>query len=117
MTRLAVKAELYVGLLQLLCDGIGTSHRPGVRQLIAEVIEYAQVVRGMVLAAEARAELTESGVMWPSAVVLTAGRAYTLSKYPHIVHLVQELAGQGPILRWAENDLDHPVRGRRGIRP
>ena len=113
LTRIAVKAELYVGLLQLICDGIGTVHRPGVRQLIAEVIEYANVVRGMVLAGEERAELTESGVMWPDPVMITAGRSYALGKYPHIVHLVKELAGQGPILRWSDKDLDHPVLGPR----
>ena len=31
LTRLCVKAEMFVGLLQLITDGIGTSHREGVR--------------------------------------------------------------------------------------
>jgi 4-hydroxyphenylacetate 3-monooxygenase len=113
LTRLAVKAELFVGLVQLVCDGIGISHRPGVRQLIAEVIEYAQVVRGMVLASEEAASQTESGVMWPDRHIVTAGRSYALSGYPHIVHIVQELCGQGPILRWSEKDLNHPDLGPR----
>jgi 4-hydroxyphenylacetate 3-monooxygenase len=113
LTKLAVKAELFVGLTQLICDGIGTSHRPGVRQLIAELIEYAQVLRGMVLASEANAELTESGVMWPDRKMITAGRTYALGLLPQMTHIVQELCGQGPILRWSEQDLDHPVIGPR----
>jgi 4-hydroxyphenylacetate 3-monooxygenase len=113
LTKLSVKADLFVGLVQLICDGIGTSHRPGVRQLIAEVIEHAQVLRGMVLASEDNAQLTDSGVMWPDWQLVTAGRSYALSKHPHIVHLVQELCGQGPILRWSEKDLDNPVIGPR----
>lgn len=113
LTKLTVKAELFVGLIQLICDGIGTSHRPGVRQLIAEIIEYAQVLRGMVLASEENAQPTESGVMWPDSKLITAGRSYALSMHPHIVHLIQELCGQGPILRWSEKDLNHPVIGPR----
>jgi 4-hydroxyphenylacetate 3-monooxygenase len=113
LTKLCVKAEMFVGLLQLIVDGIGTSHRPGVRQLVAEVIEYAQILRGMVLASEENASPTEAGVMWPDPLIITAGRSYALSKYPHIVHLLQELAGQGPILRWSEKDLDHPLLGPR----
>jgi 4-hydroxyphenylacetate 3-monooxygenase len=113
LTKLAVKADLFVGLVQLVCDGIGTSHRPGVRQLIAEVIEYAQILRGMVLASEENAQFTESGVMWPDWKLVTAGRSHALSMHPHIVHLVQELCGQGPILRWSQKDLDNPVIGPR----
>jgi 4-hydroxyphenylacetate 3-monooxygenase len=113
LARLAVKAELFVGLLQLLTDGIGTSHRPGVRQLVAEVIEYAQVLRGMVLAAEENASPTASGVMWPDARLITAGRGYALGLYPAMLHTLQDLAGQGPILRWSEADLDHELLGPR----
>jgi 4-hydroxyphenylacetate 3-monooxygenase len=111
LTRLCVKAELFVGLAQLVCDGIGTSHRPGVRQLIAELIEYAQILRGMVLASEESARLTASGVMWPDANTITAGRSYALSRYAQIVRILQDLAGQGPVLRWSERDLDHPELG------
>jgi 4-hydroxyphenylacetate 3-monooxygenase len=113
LTKLAVKAELFVGTVQLITDGIGISHRPGVRQLVSEVIEYAQVLRGMVLAAEENASLTESGVMWPDWRLVTAGRAYALGLYPTMVHIVQDLAGQGPILRWSEADLNHEILGPR----
>ena len=88
--------------------GIGTSHRDGVRQLVAEVMEYASVLRGMVLASEERATYTASGVLWPDKRMITAGRSYALGRYPHIVHIVKELAGQGPVLRWSEADFDNP---------
>jgi 4-hydroxyphenylacetate 3-monooxygenase len=113
LTRLSVKADLWVGLLHLITDGIGTAHRPGVRQLVAEVIEYASVLHGMVLAAEENAQVTESGVMWPDPLIVTAGRAYALGLYPIMIHRLQELAGQGPVLRWSEKDLRHPILGPR----
>ena len=67
----------------------------------------------MVRAAEEAAALTESGVMWPDAKLITAGRAYALGLYPQMVHLLQELAGQGPILRWSVKDFENPVLGPR----
>lgn len=113
LTRLSIKAELFAALAQLICDGIGTSHRPGVRQLIAEIVEYAQVLRGMVLASEEAAQPTASGVMWPDAKLITAGRSFALSRYAHVVRTLQDLAGQGPILRWSERDFEHPDIGPR----
>lgn len=113
LTKLCVKAELFVGVLQLVVDGIGTSHRPGVRQLVAEVIEYAQVLRAMLIASEAAAIATEGGALWPNPMIITAGRSYALGLYPTIIHRLQELAGQGPILRWSREDFDHPVLGPR----
>lgn len=111
LTRLAVKAELFVAVAQLVCEAIGTSHRPGVRQLIAELIEYAQLLRGMVLASEEAAAPTPSGVMWPNANVVTAGRSFALSRYAQIVRIMQDLAGQGPVLRWSQRDLDQSELG------
>ena len=35
LTRMGVKAELFVGLLDLITEGIGTAHRDGVVQLVA----------------------------------------------------------------------------------
>ena len=113
LTKLCVKAELFVGLIDLITEGIGIAHRPGVRQLVAEVIEYAQVLRGMVIAAESNAYMTESGVWWPDEKLITAGRTYALGLYPHMLHRLTELGGQGPILRWSEKDLNHPVIGPR----
>lgn len=113
LIKLSVKADLFAGLLQLITQGIGTGHRPGVRQLVAEVVEYASILKGMVLAAEAKAELTKSGVMWPDPRIITAGRCYAIGLYPMMIHRLQELGGQGPILRWSEKDLTHPVLGPR----
>jgi 4-hydroxyphenylacetate 3-monooxygenase len=113
MTRLCVKAEMFVGLLQTIVDAIGTGHRPGVRNLVAEVIQYAEVLRGMVIAAEANAKYNEDGVLFPDVMKTTAGRAYAVELYPMIIHRLQELAGQGPVLRWSEKTMNHPQLGPR----
>jgi 4-hydroxyphenylacetate 3-monooxygenase len=113
LTRLCVKAEMFAGLLQIIVDSIGTSHRPGVRAIVAEVIGYAEVLRGMVVAAEAGAEYNQDGVLFPDVMKTTAGRAYAVQEYPAIIHRLQELAGQGPILRWTEKTLNHPQLGPR----
>ena len=67
----------------------------------------------MVIAAESNAYMTDSGVWWPDEKLITAGRTYALGLYPHMLHRLTELGGQGPILRWSEKDLDHPVIGPR----
>jgi 4-hydroxyphenylacetate 3-monooxygenase len=108
-----VKAEMFAGLLQIIVDSIGTGHRPGVRNLVAEVIQYAEVLRGMVIAAEANAKYNEDGVLFPDVMKTTAGRAYAIELYPTIIHRLQELAGQGPVLRWSEKTMNHPQLGPR----
>ncbi len=111
LSRLATKAEMYVGAAQLIVDALGTGKIPGVRSIVSEVIQYAQTLRAYVLASEELAQLTQDEVMWPDVNMLTAGRLYGITNYPQIIHHLQELCGQGLVMRFSEQDYEHPFIG------
>lgn len=111
LTRLAVKAEIFVGTAQLVIDVLGTGKFPGVRVFMAELIEYAQALRAFVIASEVNAEMTEGGVLAPNMNFLTAGRLLSIKNYPRIIHTIQELCGQGLVMRFTQADFNDPVVG------
>ncbi|UGS35909.1 4-hydroxyphenylacetate 3-hydroxylase N-terminal domain-containing protein [Capillimicrobium parvum] len=107
--RIVAKAELYAGLAQLIVDTLELSEVAVVRQRVAEIIEYCQILQGMQYAAEELADFSEGGVMTPDVNVVTAGRSYALENLPRILHILQDICGQGMILRWNEADLETPA--------
>ncbi|WP_413203410.1 4-hydroxyphenylacetate 3-hydroxylase N-terminal domain-containing protein [Rhodospirillum sp. A1_3_36] len=112
LTRLAVKAELFVGAGQLVLDVLGTGHIPAVQGMLGEIIQYAQTLRAFVTAAESMARPTEGEVMAPDVGMLTAGRLYSIEHYPRIVHILQELCGQGLVMRFGKAAFDNPEIGQ-----
>ncbi|MBS7543102.1 4-hydroxyphenylacetate 3-hydroxylase N-terminal domain-containing protein [Ancylobacter oerskovii] len=111
LTRLTVKAELFVGAGQLVLDVLGTSNIPAVQGMLGEIIQYAQTLRAFVTAAEALAKPTEGEVMAPDVGMLTAGRLYSIEEYPRIIHILQELCGQGLVMRFGKAAFDNPEIG------
>jgi aromatic ring hydroxylase len=111
LTRLAIKAEIFVGAAQLAVDMLGTGGIPGVRGLVADMMEYALALKAFVIAAEQRAQLTEGDVMAPDVNMLTAGRKYSIEHYPRMIHTLQELCGQGLVMRFGKSSFDNPEIG------
>ena len=111
LARMAVKAEIFVGAAQLVIDMIGTSGVPAVRGMAGDLMQYAQALRAFVVAAEQSAVMTEGGVLAPDVNMLTAGRLYAIEHYPRIVHTLQEVCGQGLVMRFSRADFDHPEIG------
>lgn len=104
--RIVAKSELYAGLAQLIVDTLELSEVAVVRQRVADIIEYCQILQGMQYAAEELAEPSEGELMIPDVNVVTAGRSYALDNLPRILHIMQDICGQGMILRWNEKDLE-----------
>lgn len=109
-TRLSYRAEIFAGTAQLIVDALGTDNIPAVRALVAEVISYAATLRGMMTAAIERAKPTESGVMLPDHVFVTAGRLHSIEAYPRVTQILRELSGQGlvgrvPRATWERADV------------
>lgn len=120
--RLAYRAEIFAGAAQLIVDALGTDHIPAVRAMVAEVISYASILRGMMTAAVESAQPTESGVMLPNHSFVTAGRLHAIEHYPRIMQILRDLSGQGLIGRvpqatWERADigalLDEYLPGHR----
>ena len=104
--RITAKAELYAGLAQLIVDTLELGEIPVIRQRVGDVIEYCQILQGMQHAAEELAAPSEGGVMTPDVNVVTAGRSYALDNLPRILHILQDICGQGLPLRFSESDLE-----------
>ncbi len=111
LTRLSIKAEIFVGCGQIILDVLGTGQIPAVQAMLGELIEYSQTLRAFVFAAEANARPTETGIMAPDAPLLTAGRLHSIKYYPTIVHTLQEMCGQGLVMRFGEEAFDNPEIG------
>jgi aromatic ring hydroxylase len=111
LTRLAVKAELFVGAGQLVVEVLGTKGIPAVQGMLGELIEYAQTLRAFIVAAETLAKPTEGGVMAPDVGMLTAGRLHSITQYPRIIHTLQEMCGQGLVMRFGKAAFDNPEIG------
>jgi 4-hydroxyphenylacetate 3-monooxygenase len=111
LTRMAVKAEIIVGAAQTAVNMIGTGGIAGVRTMVGDLMEYAQALKAFVVAAEHLAAPTEGGVLAPDSNMLTAGRLYSVAQYPRIIHTLQEICGQGLVMRFSRADFDHPEIG------
>jgi 4-hydroxyphenylacetate 3-monooxygenase len=107
--RIVAKSELYAGLAQLIVDTLELGEVAVVRQRVADIVEYCQILQGMQYAAEELAAPSEGGVMTPDVNVVTAGRSYALDNLPRVLHILQDICGQGMVLRWSEADLDVPA--------
>jgi 4-hydroxyphenylacetate 3-monooxygenase/chlorophenol-4-monooxygenase component 2 len=53
------------------------------------------------------------GVQVPSPGTVAAGRLYSITEYPKIMYLIQDMCGQGLVSRWPEKVWDHPEFGPR----
>lgn len=107
--RVAAKAELLAGLAQLVVDTLELGDIPVIRQRVGNVLEFAQVCRGMALAAEELAHRSEGGLLVPDHNAVTAARSYALAQFPEILHTIRDMCGQGLILRFSEADLEVPA--------
>jgi 4-hydroxyphenylacetate 3-monooxygenase len=113
MNRLCVKAEIYAGLAQLVAEALEVTGQPMVRDAIGRIAQFAQILRAGVIAAEHGATLSEGGILMPDGNVVSAVRAYAIDEYPNVVHAIQELCGQGLVVRFSDADFEHPDIGPR----
>lgn len=112
MTRLGYRAEIFAGTAQAIGDILGTTDIPGVRNAIAQITMYSQTLRAYSLASIERA-VEWCGVQVPEPGLVAAGRLYSITEYPKILYLIQDLCGQGLVSRWPEEVWDSPEFGPR----
>lgn len=105
LNRFTIRAEILLGLTQLVVNALGTAGIPVIRDQVGKIIEFVQTLRAGVIAAEEAATPTEGGVLLPDMTIVAAVRSYGLGMYPQIVHIVQELCGQGLVMRFSEEDF------------
>jgi aromatic ring hydroxylase len=111
LCRLAVKAEVLLGLYALIPELIGRQTQPQSQEAVAEAVRYLVTLRAFIYAAEARASVSTSGMLMPDPTIVTAGRAYSVEHYRRITGHLHDIASQGLINVPTEGMLDNEVVG------
>ena len=111
LSRLAYRAEIFAAVAQTMVEILGTAPVQSVRHSVAEIIEYAAMLKAAVIASEAEA-YHRNGVLIPSNEYLIPGRLLSTESYPRVLHILRDLAGQGIISRWPKAVWDQPELGK-----
>ena len=109
VTKNVAKCEFVLGLASLMVKTLGSEAISQVQALVAELIEDLEVMKALLLAAEAQAELDRWGVMCPARVPITVARNLFIRMYPRMVEIIQLLGSSSLMVLPAEEDLDGPL--------
>lgn len=108
LARMAVKAEVFLGVGGLITETIGTRGFQNVREDLGNMIRYLETLRAFLTAAEAGTRVTPAGLALPDPRVLAVGHLYAIEHFPHLVRLIVELSGHSLLMAPGPNDLAHP---------
>ncbi|MBJ7604568.1 MAG: 4-hydroxyphenylacetate 3-monooxygenase, oxygenase component [Candidatus Dormibacteraeota bacterium] len=89
------KTEFMLGLISLICDAIQIESFQHVQEKIAEVINTRELLRAVLRAAEADAEVNQWGLMTPAWAPLNTARNWFPRTYPRLREIVWQLAASG----------------------
>jgi aromatic ring hydroxylase len=111
LVRLAVKAEVLLGICAAIADCLGTASQPLVQVALADAMVYLETLRAFVQAAEANPVASPSGLTLPNPTMALAARTFAIERYPHLLQSIRELCGPGLLMAPGQADLHHPEIG------
>ena len=103
------KSEFVLGVALLMARTLGSEDIPQVKERLAELMTYTEVMKGSLRAAEADAQCDQWGVMCPDALPLEAVRTLFMSVYPRMVEVLQLLGSSNFMALPSESDFDSPL--------
>ena len=110
MTRTVAKTEFVLGLTSLMVETLGSGKVPHVQERVGEIIDYLEVLRACLRAAEADASIDRWGVMSPLPAPLASGRSlFARTIYPRMAEIVQLLGSSSLMALPNEADFDSLV--------
>jgi len=98
LLRSFAKADVIVGTALLCAEQTKTISIPQIKQRIAELMMFREALHSFVLAAEAAAERTRTGLWMPNQAIQNAGRVYASTNYNGAVHNLRDIIGGTPIV-------------------
>jgi aromatic ring hydroxylase len=111
LVRMAVKAEVLLGICAAITDAIATATQPLVQMALADAMVYLETLRAFIQTAEANPVRSPSGLAMPNPTTALAARIVAIERYPHILQLIRELCGSGLLMAPGQADLHHPEIG------
>jgi 4-hydroxybutyryl-CoA dehydratase / vinylacetyl-CoA-Delta-isomerase len=111
LTEAARRAQVFVGLAQLVAEQQGKERDPAAMTAIAELIQFATMLRISLGYACTNYARTQSGMIHPDILAINAGKFYYTSNYHTMVKYLQDLAGGLVITLPSVKDLQNPHAG------
>jgi 4-hydroxyphenylacetate 3-monooxygenase len=111
MVRMAVKAEVLLGICAAIAASQGTATQPLVQMALADAMVYLETLRALIQTAEANPVPSPSGLTLPNPMTALAARTFAIERYPHILQSIRELCGSGILMAPGQADLHHPEIG------
>lgn len=103
--------DLLIGAASMVADQLGIATAGHVRDKIADMICYVELIRAARIASAARARIVPPGLASPDPLLTNAGKHHFATRYHGIVAAVQDLAGGLIVTAPGVEDLDHPDYG------
>jgi 4-hydroxyphenylacetate 3-monooxygenase len=111
LVRMAVKAEVLLGICAAITTAVGTAVQPQTQVALADAMVYLEALRAFIQAAEAHPVRSPSGLALPNPMTALAGRIFSIERYPQILQIIRELCGSGLLMAPGQDDLNHPEIG------
>jgi 4-hydroxyphenylacetate 3-monooxygenase len=111
LVRMAVKAEVLLGICAAITDALGTAAQPLVQMALADAMVYLETLRACIQAAEANPVPSPSGLTLPNPTMAMVGRICAIERYPHLLQIIRELCGSGLLMAPGQADLNNPEIG------
>jgi len=107
----ADRAELIMGLAQVISEMNGITAVPHVRDKLSAIAVYAKMCRAGWDAALANAQVTAGGMVSPDDAFLCASKSYGSQLYSDMTHYLHDVAGGAVVTAPTIADLEHPFIG------
>jgi aromatic ring hydroxylase len=111
LVRMAVKAEVLLGIYAAIAGSLGVASQPSVQTGLADAIGYLETLRACIQAAEANPVRSPSGLAMPNPTTALAARTFAIERYPSLLQHIRELCGPGLLMAPGQADLQHPDIG------
>lgn len=109
VVRMAVKAEVLVGLVAALAEALGRTSRPPVQEGLAQAICYAEVLHALAHEAERQAVVSPGGLLVPNPAQVGVGRVYAIEREPAVLEVLREVGGSGLLMAPRTADTRSPA--------
>ena len=104
-----VKCEFILGLANLMVETLGSAQLPQVQGMTAEIIEYLEITKACLRAAEADASVDKWGIMCPNELPLRVARNLYIRMYPRMAEILHLLGSSSLMALPTEADLNGPL--------
>jgi aromatic ring hydroxylase len=111
LVRMAVKAEVLLGICAAIAESLGTTTQPPVQTALADAMVYLETLRAFIQSAEANPVTSPSGLAMPDPTMALAARTFAIERYPSVLQHIRELCGPGLLMAPGQADLHNPDIG------